>query len=53
MEEIRRMNGSGCRQIRYTKSPSDPISGLGNLKSNLGNPKCTPAVLKNILIGLK
>ena len=45
--------GENKGQIYYPKSPSDPISGPGNLKSNLGDPKYTPAVLKNSLIGLK
>lgn len=45
--------GENKEQIKYPKSPSDPISGLGDLKSNLGDPKYTPAVLKSSLIGLK
>lgn len=45
--------GENKGQINYPKSPSDPISGLGNLKTNLGDPKYAPAVLKNSLIGLK
>ena len=45
--------GENKGQINYPKSPSDPISGLGDLKNNLGDPKYTPAILKNSLIGLQ
>ena len=45
--------GKNKGRINYPKSPSDPISGLGDLKSNLGDPKYAPAVLKNSPIGLK